>query len=147
MARLLAEKLKPNYLAPANRGDTALFDRLLDMGMRLGADVFVRQSEALHSRQDRRTDLRRITVPVLLASGTEDALCPPKWHTDWASRIPNAKVSTCSCSKLGTFQSGAGKGRRCSCFGQTKNFCFLAPLRLRASQQVMRVSRKMTLSR
>ena len=76
MARLLAEKLKPNYLAPANRGDTALFDRLLDMGMRLGADVFVRQSEALHSRQDRRTDLPRSTVPVLLGSGTEDTLCP-----------------------------------------------------------------------
>ena len=94
LARLLAEELKPNYLAEANRSDSALLDLLLDMGMHLGPEVFVRQSEALRTRDDRRAALPRISVPVLLGSGAEDALCPPEWHADWAARIPDATLFT-----------------------------------------------------
>ena len=94
LARLLAEELKPNYLAKANRGDTVLLDLLLDMGMRLGSAVFVRQSEALRTRDDRRAILPTITVPVLLGSGSEDALCPPAWHADWAASIADATLFT-----------------------------------------------------
>ena len=94
LARLLAEELKPNYLAAAHRVDTALLDLLLDMGMRLGPEVFVRQSEALRTRADRRAVLHDIGVPVLLGCGVEDALCPPAWHADWAARIPDATLFT-----------------------------------------------------
>ena len=94
LARLLAEELKPNYLAAAHRGDTALLDLLLDMGMRLGPEVFARQSEALRTRADRRAVLHDIGVPVLLGCGVEDALCPPAWHADWAARIPDATLFT-----------------------------------------------------
>ena len=94
LARLLAEELKPNYLASANRGDAVLLDLLLDMGMRLGPEVFVRQSEALRTRADRRAILPTITVPVLLGSGSEDALCPPAWHAEWAARIADATLFT-----------------------------------------------------
>ncbi|WP_309610200.1 alpha/beta hydrolase [Sphingomonas sp.] len=94
LERLLADELKPNYLAAAHRGDTALLDLLLDMGMRLGPEVFVRQSEALRMREDRRAALGRITVPVLLGCGVEDTLCPPAWHADWAARIPDATLFT-----------------------------------------------------
>ena len=94
LARLLAEELKPNYLASANRSDAVLLDLLLDMGMRLGPEVFVRQSEALRTRDDRRAALPRIFVPVLLGSGAEDALCPPEWHADWAALIPDATLFT-----------------------------------------------------
>jgi pimeloyl-ACP methyl ester carboxylesterase len=26
-------------------------------------------------------------MPVLLACGSEDRLCPPEWHRDWAEQI------------------------------------------------------------
>lgn len=94
LTRLLAEELKPNYLAQANRGNTVLLSLLLDMGMRLGPEVFVRQSEALRTRADRRAILPGIAVPVLLGCGAEDSLCPPRWHADWAAQIPNVSRFT-----------------------------------------------------
>jgi len=83
LERVLVEELKPNYLAAERRSDTALLALLRDMGMTLGADVFVAQSEALRLRADRRDVLRASTVPVLFGCGEEDSLCPPSWHRDW----------------------------------------------------------------
>lgn len=93
LERVLVEELKPNYLAAAHRTDPQLLALLHDMGMALGPDVFVRQSEALRLRNSRVEDLSRITVPVLLGCGAEDALCPPEWHADWARRIPDARTA------------------------------------------------------
>jgi len=94
LERVLVEELKPNYLGMQHRGNTTLLALLRDMGMGLGADVFVRQSEALRLRPDRRDTLSQIAVPVLLGCGAEDALCPPAWHDDWAARIANAERFT-----------------------------------------------------
>lgn len=84
LERVLVEELKPNYLAQANRGDAPLLALLRDMGMGLGPEVFVRQSEALRTRADHIATLRDFPRPVLLACGAEDALCPPVWHERWA---------------------------------------------------------------
>lgn len=84
LERVLVEELKPNYLAAQNRGDTALRELLRDMGMDLGAGVFIRQSEALRLRQDRRANIMALKMPILYACGSEDALCPPAWHRSWA---------------------------------------------------------------
>lgn len=93
LERVLVEELKPNYLAAANRGNTALLALLRDMGMALGPDVFVRQSEALRHREDRQPALGAISVPVLYGCGREDALCPPKWHERWMAMTPHAQAS------------------------------------------------------
>ena len=92
LERLLVEELNPNYLGVANRSDAPLLALLRDMGMALGPEVFVRQSHALCTRQDRRGLLPRIAVPVLLGCGREDALCPPEWHERWAAAIPAARL-------------------------------------------------------
>ena len=94
LERVLIEELKPNYLGACHRGDKSLLGLLRDMGMCLGPDVFVRQSEALRLRPDRRDTLPTITVPVLLGCGAEDALCPPAWHADWAARIADSECFT-----------------------------------------------------
>lgn len=94
LERVLVEELKPNYLAAAHRGDAALLGLLRGMGLALGPDVFVRQSEALRLRADRRDVLRGIEVPVLVGCGGEDILCPPVWHADWAARLPDADQFT-----------------------------------------------------
>jgi len=96
LERVLVEELKPNYLAAQNRKDNALLRLLRDMGMGLGADVFVRQSEALRLREDRRDAIAALDVPVLYLCGEEDTLCPPAWHQIWANMTPKAQFSAIS---------------------------------------------------
>lgn len=92
LERVLVEELKPNYLAAANRGNADLLALLRDMGMTMGPDVFVRQSEALRLREDRVRALSGITCPVFLMSGSEDALCPPDWHRRWHGLLPQSQL-------------------------------------------------------
>ena len=91
LERVLVEELKPNYPATQNRHDVQLLGLLHAMGMELGADVFIRQSEALRLREDRRAAIARLNVAVLYMCGSEDALCPPEWHCNWAAMTPHAQ--------------------------------------------------------
>ncbi len=93
LERVLVEELKPNYLAAQNRGNGALRNVLRDMGMSLGTEVFVRQSEALRLREDRRVALAAFDIPVLYLCGAEDALCPPAWHRNWADQTRRARFA------------------------------------------------------
>ena len=92
LERVLVEELKPNYLAAARRGDKPLLDLLRDMGMALGPNVFVAQSDALRLRKDRVAALGTINRPVFFGCGAEDALCPPAWHRRWAVLTPDASL-------------------------------------------------------
>ncbi len=93
LERVLIEELKPNYLAAARRSDKALLDLLRDMGLALGPDVFVAQSEALRRRDDRVPSLGIIDVPVFYGCGAEDVLCPPEWHQRWAGLTADATLN------------------------------------------------------
>lgn len=92
LERVLVDELKPNYLAAERRGDSVLLALLRDMGMALGEDVFVAQSEALRLRADRRDVLRGCTVPVLFGCGEQDTLCPSSWHRDWAAMTARSSL-------------------------------------------------------
>lgn len=93
LGAIVADELKPNYLAEENRRDAALLDLVMDMAVSLGPDVFVSQSEALRLRADLRPTLPDLRIPVLLACGSEDRLCPPEWHRRWAEAIgPSARM-------------------------------------------------------
>lgn len=91
--RLMIEELKPNYLAEANRGDPRLHELLLGMALELGEDVFVAQSEALRTRRDLRDVVAAMDVPILLACGSEDRLCPPEWHRKLAQNAKHATLN------------------------------------------------------
>jgi pimeloyl-ACP methyl ester carboxylesterase len=90
LARVVAEELKPNYLAPANRGRRDILDLTMAMALDLGPGVFKRQSEALRLRRDARAGLPGIVCQTLLLCGEDDPLCPPAWHLDMARQIPSA---------------------------------------------------------
>lgn len=90
--RVIVEELKPHYLAHRNRDNAKLRRLLRDMGMALGPDVFISQSEALRLRADLRPVLDGLRVPILLGCGEEDALCPPAWHRDWQARVSDARL-------------------------------------------------------
>lgn len=65
---------------------------VFDMACRLGAATFLRQNEALLHRRDRRDDLSKLAVPILVASGRDDGLCPPSLHRDLVARTPGAEL-------------------------------------------------------
>lgn len=92
LVRVLREELKPNYLAQCHRGNTALLDEVLSMGLALGAEVFRRQSLALRDRPDSTATLPTITCPALVLCGDEDGLCPPELHREMAGAIPSASL-------------------------------------------------------
>lgn len=92
LERVLVEELKPKYLSAQQRGNLPLLNLLKDMGMNLGADVFVAQSEALRLRDDRVAALPDIAAPVFYGCGAEDALCPPAWHRRWQGLTPGAAL-------------------------------------------------------
>ena len=92
LGTLVADELKPAYLAEANRDDQPLRALILQMAVDLGEDVFVRQSEALRTRADLRGVLDTFGGPVLLTCGAEDRLCPPERHYAMAARCANARV-------------------------------------------------------
>ena len=87
LMQVVAEELKPNYLADAKRSDADLLDTVMEMALSLGPDTFVAQSEALRLRDDLRPALPNLAMPVMLACGDEDRLCPPDWHLRWAQMI------------------------------------------------------------
>ena len=89
---IVIDELKPVYLSPASRTNDALRSDILSMARRLGADVFVTQSEALRNRPDRIADLARLACPVLLIAGEHDTICPVEWHERWAELAPQAML-------------------------------------------------------
>lgn len=92
LERVVADELKPNYLAAANRGRLDILDLTMRMALDLGPEVFVRQSEALRVRPDMRSRLGDVKCPVLVICGAEDVLCPPAWHADIAAALPSATL-------------------------------------------------------
>lgn len=93
LERVVLEELKPNYLAACHAKDAKLLDLLRDMALALGPDVFITQSEALRTRGDLTRILGNINVPVLLACGREDTLCPPERHKQMAAMIEDAHLT------------------------------------------------------
>jgi pimeloyl-ACP methyl ester carboxylesterase len=89
---LVAEELKPAYLGAANRDRRDLLDLFMAMAERAGPEAFLRQSEALRTRRERRDLLPAISAPALLISGAEDVLCPPSVHFEMGEAMPNATV-------------------------------------------------------
>ena len=93
MATIIADELKPAYLAAANRYDEALKQLLFDMAMDLGEDIFLAQSEALRTRHDLGPVLDTFAGPIAVMCGAEDRLCPPEWHEAKARRARDARLT------------------------------------------------------
>lgn len=89
---IVLHELMPNYLASANGSDIKLRALILDMALSLGANVFLRQSEALRTRPDQQTVIAKIKRPIFVACGRDDILCPPEWHERMAGEAADAQL-------------------------------------------------------
>ncbi len=105
LAEVLRNELKPNYLAEIHCNNTELLQEVLDMGLRLGKEVFLDQSIALRDRPDSRSTLGSINRPVVIICGKEDQLCPPSLHQELAAAIPDSELYLIDdCGHLSTME-------------------------------------------
>lgn len=92
LQRIVREEMKPNYLAPCHAKDNQMLDLLCDMAMEMGPDIFITQSEALRTRADLTPILADLTMPTIIASGSDDILCSPQRHREMAAAISNSQL-------------------------------------------------------
>lgn len=94
LLEIVRDELKPHYLSPASLGQkrAEILDLTLKMGMDLGPDVFLRQSEALRTRPALCDVIGGFKGPILILAGADDRLCPPAWHTQMAARNRHASL-------------------------------------------------------
>ncbi|PSL21783.1 alpha/beta fold hydrolase [Shimia abyssi] len=88
---VLRSFMRPDYLAPGV-GRAQILARFHEMGMGLGADLFIRQARAMQRRPDQQKTLRQCKVPALVMCGEHDQLTPPKRHSFMAELIPTAEL-------------------------------------------------------
>ncbi|MES2973226.1 MAG: alpha/beta hydrolase [Pseudomonadota bacterium] len=81
------------FMLPAERqADAALVDAVQSMMNRVGAEAFVRQSQAVMDRPDSRSLLASIDCPVLVIGGMDDKVAPAKLSEEMAAAIPGAQL-------------------------------------------------------
>jgi pimeloyl-ACP methyl ester carboxylesterase len=87
LSAIVRDELKPHYLSPATQGQkrAQILDLTLEMGLALGEEVFLRQSEALRTRPALCNVINNFAGPILVLAGADDSLCPPAWHTAMAA--------------------------------------------------------------
>ena len=103
LEKTIRQELFPQYLAASHADDQALEELIVDMGLRLGREVFARQSFALRDRPDSADTLATIDCPTLVLCGDEDRLCSPELHEEMASRIAPAELQIIAkCGHLST---------------------------------------------
>lgn len=74
--------------------DTDVRKEIVDMGVRVGADTYARQIEAVLHRPDQRPVLATIEVPTFVIAGADDAMIPASCAQAIAASIRNATLRT-----------------------------------------------------
>jgi len=94
-ARELQADILPALLSPAAAEDRPdLVERTLTMADATGTATLRAQLRMQSTRVDLRPALRSVTVPTLLVSGAQDALCPPQFHVEIAAELARARIVT-----------------------------------------------------
>ena len=63
------------------------------MGIRVGAETYARQSEAVLNRPDQRSVLPTIAVPTLVVMGAQDAMIPRDRAEEIVDAVPEAELA------------------------------------------------------
>jgi len=83
----VVNEMLPHLIHPEHLNDPNIAGVFGQMAERIGAEAFVRQQMAIMNRIDGRAHLKRITCPVLILCGAQDAMTPPKVHQEMADAI------------------------------------------------------------
>jgi pimeloyl-ACP methyl ester carboxylesterase len=103
--RQVTSATKPLYLSARNSNNRHIQELVLEMGMALGPEVFVRQSVALRDRGDSSNILSNIMCPTLILCGLEDNLCPLDIHLEMARFVAHGDlVALTDCGHLSALE-------------------------------------------
>jgi pimeloyl-ACP methyl ester carboxylesterase len=91
LEKVIETFMQPHYLAPGPQR-AEILGMVKEMGLYLGAEVFIRQVRALQRRRDQQSTLRKCKVPALILCGEHDRLTPVKRHRFMAELIPYAEL-------------------------------------------------------
>lgn len=89
----LLEEFTTSFMHPSHRADAALLDINVRMGLTVGIDGFIRQTEAIIGRIDSRPSLPAIAVPTLVLVGDADPLTPIELSREIVAGIPQARLA------------------------------------------------------
>lgn len=84
--------LSPLLGASVVRDRDDLVQRTLRMGDDTGAERLRAQLAMQLTRTDLLSRLSELAVPTLVVSGLDDVICPPRFHTEIASAMPDARL-------------------------------------------------------
>lgn len=105
MTTILRDELKPKYLSPSASFES-LLPLITSMGEELGAQVFIRQSLALMTRNSAIKQLPLINCPTVIITGADDLICPPSIHEEMAELIQNSSLFIVKrCGHLSTLEA------------------------------------------
>lgn len=85
-----ARVVSDHLVEPLTARPGELGHEIFDMAVRVGPAAFLRQNEAIITRNDQRDDLASIGVPVLVANGALDRVCTTDMHLDLMQRLPRS---------------------------------------------------------
>ena len=68
-------------------------DAIVELGIRVGAETYARQSEAVLNRPDQRSVLPTIAVPTLVVMGAQDAMIPRDRAEEIVDAVPEAELA------------------------------------------------------
>ena len=95
----------PVFVHRNRQHDEALRARVRVMAEETGAQVFLRQQNAIMTRPDTRSLLPTIKCPTLVLVGAGDELTPPALAQELAAGIPGARlVTVADCGHLSTME-------------------------------------------
>ncbi|MDH7796321.1 MULTISPECIES: alpha/beta hydrolase [unclassified Beijerinckia] len=88
----LLARMFPATVHPSRLEDTALAATAIQMWREVGPITFVQQRQAVVDRPDLRPHLRALDIPVLIACGREDPVCPPAFSQELGALMPSAHI-------------------------------------------------------
>ncbi|MET3176481.1 UNVERIFIED_ORG: pimeloyl-ACP methyl ester carboxylesterase [Arthrobacter sp. UYCu721] len=96
---------------PAQDRDPGLAARAVRMGGDTGGARLEAQLRMQATRTDESAALPALRIPVLVISGSADAICPPQFHKDIAAAVPGARLATVDAGHLSPMERPDEVGR------------------------------------
>jgi pimeloyl-ACP methyl ester carboxylesterase len=101
----IAETWAMPMLAPGNRDNAPLVNRILEMVGRMSPAIYAAQIRALLGRPDATPVLSAISCPTLILCGAEDAWSPPERHARMAALVKGSVLTEIpACGHMSTME-------------------------------------------
>lgn len=101
----IAETWAMPMLAPGNRNNAPLVNRILEMVGRMSPEIYAAQIRALLGRPDATPVLSAISCPTLILCGAEDAWSPPERHARMAALVKGSVLTEIpACGHMSTME-------------------------------------------